>query len=228
MAKALIVISGLVVWGAMLFYCIPHDGHRIQHDLTAQSKAVLSHLSVSSSGLAVDGRDVTLTGYAGTPEVSDGTVRMVQAIWGVRTVNRNILKRPEPPKPVVTQQQAHEAAASITGILKLRNVEFYTNSERLTPLGQRTLNQVAEVLAKYRGMPVEIAGHTDSQGDAASNLELSRKRAAAVKQYLIDKGIAGSTLTDAGFGDTKPIASNATAAGRQENRRVEFHTKETN
>ena len=92
---------------------------------------------------------------------------------------------------------------------------FYTNSERLTPLGQRTLNQVAEVLAKYRGMPVEIAGHTDSQGDAASNMELSRKRAAAVKQYLIDKGIAGSTLTDAGFGDTKPIASNADVYKRQ-------------
>jgi len=228
MAKFLIPGLGLLLWVAMLWYCIPHDAHHIQHDLTGQSTALLAQQKISASGLTVDGRDVTLRGYGGTPEVSDGTVKLVAAIWGVRTVNREILKRPEPPKPVVTQQQVHEAAASITGILKLQNVEFVTNSDRLTPLGQRTLNQVAGVLAKYPGMPVEIEGHTDSMGDPASNLELSRKRAAAVKQYLIEKGIAGGNLSDAGFGATRPIASNATARGRQENRRVEFHTKETN
>jgi OOP family OmpA-OmpF porin len=228
MAKFSLLGFGLVVWGAALYFCIPHDGHHIQHDLSGKSSALLAAHHISTKGLNVDGRDVTLTGYEGTPEVSDGTVKMVQAVWGVRTVRTEILRRPEPPKPVVTQQQAHEAAASITGILKLQNVEFYSASERLTPLGQRTLNQVASVLEKYPGMPVEIAGHTDSMGDPTSNLELSRKRAASVKQYLIEKGIAGTNLTDVGFGQTKPIASNGTAAGRQENRRVEFHTKETN
>ncbi len=228
-------ILGLVVllWGAAIFFfCIPHHGHAIQQDLAAQSAVVLARENTASTDLAqtlkVDGRDITLSGYEGTPEVSDQTVKLVSAIWGVRSVHTNILKRPEPPKPVVTQQQAHEAAASITSILKLQNVEFYTGSERLTPLGQRTLSQVAGVLAKYPGMPLEIEGHTDSVGNPEANMELSRKRAASVKAYLIAKGINSANLTDAGFGDTKPIASNDTAAGRQENRRVEFHTKETN
>jgi OOP family OmpA-OmpF porin len=232
MSKISILGAGLLLWGAMLFYCMPHEGHHIEHDLAGKSAAMLARHDISPGGLEgvlkVDGRDVTLTGYEGTPEVSDGTVKMLQAIWGVRSVHAKILPRPEPPQLVVTQQQAHEAAASITDILKLQNVEFYSASDRLTPLGQRTLDQVAGVLGKYPGMPVEIAGHTDSMGDAASNMELSRSRAAAVKQYLIAKGIAGTNLTDVGFGATKPIASNASAAGRQENRRVEFHTKETN
>jgi OmpA-OmpF porin, OOP family len=233
MTKFSILAAGLALWGAWLFFCIPHDGHMIQHDITARSTALLAQQNITPSlgldnALKVDGRDVTLTGYEGTPEVSDQTVKLVAAMWGVRSVTKNILHRPEPPKPVVTQQQAHEASASITSILKLQNVEFYTASDRLTPLGQRTLNQVAGVLVKYPGMAVEIAGHTDSQGDPASNMELSRKRAASVKQYLVDKGIPGANLTDVGFGQTQPIASNDTAAGRQENRRVEFHTKETN
>ena len=233
MTKFSIIGVALAAWAlTIFFFCMPHDGQHIQHDIATRTAEVLAQQNIAPNGiettLAVDGRDVTLTGYEGTPEVSDKTVNLVAAMWGVRSVSTRILHRPAPPKPVVTQQQAHEAAASITGILKLQNVEFYTASDRLTPLGQRTLNQVATVLQKYPGMPVEIDGHTDSQGDPASNMELSRKRAASVKQYLINKGISGSNLTDLGFGQTKPIASNKTAAGRQENRRVEFHTKETN
>jgi len=233
MTKFSILGSGLVLWAAMLAFCIPHDGHHIQHDLGAQAAALLAKQNISPSGslentLKIDGRDITLTGNEGSPEVSDQTVNMIAAIWGVRSVHTRILPRPAPPKPVVTREQAHEAAASITGILKLQNVEFVTGSDRLTPRGQQVLNQVAGVLQKYPGMPVDIEGHTDSQGDPNSNMELSRKRAASVKQYLVDKGIPAANLTDAGFGQTKPIASNATAAGRQENRRVEFHPKETN
>ncbi len=234
MTKFSIIGLALAAWGAtILFFCIPHDAHHIQHDIESRSAELLARQNIAAANgventLRVDGRDVFLTGYEGTPEVSDQTVKLVAAMWGVRSVNTNILRRPTPPKPVVTQQQAHEASASITGILKLQNVEFYTASERLTPLGQRTLNQVATVLQRYPGMPVEIAGHTDNQGDAASNMELSRKRAASVKQYLVNKGISGANLTDVGFGQTQPIASNKTASGRQQNRRVEFHTKETN
>ena len=232
MTKFSILGSGLVLWAAMLAFCIPHDGHHIQHELGAQAAAFLAKQNISPDGLEntlnVDGRDVTLTGYEGSPEVSDQTVNMISAIWGVRSVHTRILPRPTPPKPVVTKEQAHEAAASITSILKLQNVEFVTGSDRLTARGQQVLNQVAGVLQKYPGMPVEIEGHTDSKGDPNSNMELSRKRASSVKQYLVNKGIAAANLTDAGFGQSKPIASNATAVGRQENRRVEFHPKETN
>jgi outer membrane protein OmpA-like peptidoglycan-associated protein len=232
MTKFSILGCGLVLWATMLAYCIPHDGDHIQHDLGAQAAVLLAKQNISPGGLentlSIDGRDVTLTGYEGSPEVNDQTVNMIASIWGVRKVHTRILPRPTPPKPVVTKEQAREAAASITGILRLQNVEFVTGSDRLTPRGQQVLNQVAGVLQKYPGMPVGIEGHTDSKGDPNSNMQLSRKRADSVKQYLVDKGIPAANVTSAGFGQTKPIASNATAEGRQENRRVEFHPKETN
>jgi outer membrane protein OmpA-like peptidoglycan-associated protein len=67
-----------------------------------------------------------------------------------------------------------------------------------------------------------IDGHTDSQGDDAKNMELSEKRAAAVKRYLVGKGVEEGRLTSRGFGETVPKASNDTSTGRAENRRVEF------
>jgi outer membrane protein OmpA-like peptidoglycan-associated protein len=227
MGKYSIAGAGLLLWGALLWYCIPHDWHHIEHDLMTRSMALLDENKIPSNGLNIDGRDITLTGDEGTAAVSDNAVKLVAAVWGVRSVRTEILRKPEPPKAVVTAAQADEAAKSITGILKLKNVEFYTNTDRLTPDGQSTLDQVAGVLSRYGAMPVEIAGHTDSMGTPEMNLRLSRARAASVKQYLIGKGIAAANLTDVGFGQAQPIASNQTAAGRQANRRVEFHTKET-
>jgi outer membrane protein OmpA-like peptidoglycan-associated protein len=68
----------------------------------------------------------------------------------------------------------------------------------------------------------EVRGHTDSQGDAAKNLELSQQRAQAVVDYLVQKGIVVARLTAKGLGETVPIADNNTDAGRAKNRRVEF------
>lgn len=69
---------------------------------------------------------------------------------------------------------------------------------------------------------LNIAGHTDSQGADDMNQKLSEDRANAVKDYLAKKGVAADRMTAEGFGETKPIDTNATAAGRRENRRVEF------
>ena len=227
MGKLLIPCLALALWAATLWYCIPHDARHIQHDLTSKTAAVLAANNLSASSITVAGRDIVLSGKEGAPEVSDRTVKLVKAIWGVRSIRTSVFSRTAAPKTVVTKEQAQAAAASIADILKLRNVEFYSGSDRLTPDGQRTLNQVAGVLGRYPGMPVEIDGHTDSHGVPAENLELSRRRAAAVKRYLMDKGIAGGNLAPLGFGQTQPIASNESDAGRQANRRVEFHTKET-
>jgi outer membrane protein OmpA-like peptidoglycan-associated protein len=71
-------------------------------------------------------------------------------------------------------------------------------------------------------MKIEISGHTDSEGDDATNLELSKNRAEAVKQYLISKGINGARVSTIGYGETKPVASNASSDGRAKNRRTEI------
>lgn len=106
--------------------------------------------------------------------------------------------------------------------LVLRAVNFEYNSDRLTAPAQETLDEVAKALIGQPALNVEVDGYTDSKGASAYNLALSRKRAAAVKTYLVGKGVKAENLSSKGFGAGSPIASNATEEGRAENRRVEF------
>ncbi|WP_347373525.1 OmpA family protein [Aequorivita sp. Q41] len=87
------------------------------------------------------------------------------------------------------------------------------------------LQNIADIMKEYPNDNFEIEGHTDSQGSEANNLKLSNSRAASVKDYLTTIGMDGNRLTSVGYGEAKPIATNATKAGRQQNRRVEISLK---
>ena len=78
-------------------------------------------------------------------------------------------------------------------------------------------------MKQYPQTKWDIEGHTDDVGKDASNLDLSDRRAASVKNYFISKGISADRLTSKGYGETRPIADNKTAAGRAQNRRTEIH-----
>jgi outer membrane protein OmpA-like peptidoglycan-associated protein len=109
-------------------------------------------------------------------------------------------------------------------IVILQRIEFATDSDRLLPRSLPILEEVRAVLAANPQLGrIRIEGHTDSQGGDAHNLDLSRRRAETVKRWLVDHGIGEARLTAEGFGETRAIADNATPAGRQQNRRVEFH-----
>ena len=82
--------------------------------------------------------------------------------------------------------------------------------------------QTADTLNANPGVAVEIAGHTDSDGDAEYNQDLSDRRANAVRDYLISRGVSGSRLSAAGYGESQPVADNATVEGKAQNRRVEL------
>ena len=104
----------------------------------------------------------------------------------------------------------------------VRAVDFEFNSVRLTVPAQQTLDQVASALAQQPELRVEIQGYTDSIGKDAYNMQLSQRRADAVKSYLISKGANGTALTARGYGKANPVASNDTAENRAKNRRVAF------
>ena len=104
-----------------------------------------------------------------------------------------------------------------------QGILFTTGKAELQPESQPVLKEIAATLKKYDNLKILIEGHTDNVGTAASNLSLSDARAAAVKAALVSGfGIDGGRLTTKGFGDTKPAASNGTAVGRAQNRRVEI------
>jgi len=107
----------------------------------------------------------------------------------------------------------------------LKGVNFDFDSATLTPASEKVLDDVAALLKMRTGAPATIGGHTDGKGKHAYNLKLSQRRAAAVRDYLIAKGIAAGSLTATGYGDTQPIASNATEEGRAQNRRVTLEFK---
>ncbi|PLX94080.1 MAG: outer membrane beta-barrel domain-containing protein [Desulfuromonas sp.] len=102
-------------------------------------------------------------------------------------------------------------------------IEFDTNKALIRPQHIQDMTNAAAFINKYPGEKILIAGHTDSDGSEAYNLQLSQKRADAVKAYLIQNyAIDGANLTAKGFGESQPIADNTTAAGKQKNRRVEL------
>ncbi len=102
------------------------------------------------------------------------------------------------------------------------NVTFDTNQATIRPGFQPVLNSVAKVINEYDKTMVEIIGYTDSTGSAATNNALSLRRANAVSNYLRLQGVDGNRIVTDGLGSQKPIASNATAVGREQNRRVEI------
>lgn len=103
----------------------------------------------------------------------------------------------------------------------LDNCNFDNGKATLQDSSFKVLDELVAYLVRKDDEKIEIGGHTDNVGSAASNLKLSEERAKAVRDYLITKGIDGSRLTFKGYGMTKPIADNKTPAGRAENRRTE-------
>jgi outer membrane protein W/outer membrane protein OmpA-like peptidoglycan-associated protein len=132
----------------------------------------------------------------------------------------------EPPPPPPCHAPAGFKVDADCNIIEqsviVRAVDFEFNLSQLTVPAQQTLDEVASALLTQPDLHVEIQGHTDSIGSVAYNLNLSQRRADAVKTYLISKGVIASALTARGYGKAKPMVSNDTAEGRAQNRRVAF------
>jgi outer membrane protein OmpA-like peptidoglycan-associated protein len=107
----------------------------------------------------------------------------------------------------------------------LEGVQFESGKDVLKPASFKILDKVVKVMNDHPGFALAIDGHTDNTGNAAKNLELSQKRANAVKAYLVKKNVAATRMTATGYGQTVPVADNKTAAGQAKNRRVAFSVK---
>ena len=104
-------------------------------------------------------------------------------------------------------------------------IQFDLGKATIKKTSNKLLDEVVNILNDYPDYNMSIEGHSDNVGNPAKNMQLSKDRANAVKNYFVSKGIAADRLTAEGFGDTKPVASNKTAAGRAKNRRVAMDLK---
>jgi outer membrane protein OmpA-like peptidoglycan-associated protein len=163
--------------------------------------------------------NTTDTNVAEVKVVSAGVVKMAYkdftGIYRFKT---------EVPKPANAPQVAVKLEEKEAEILKkaFNNLEFNSGKDVIKNESLSSLDELAGLLAKKPTWNLKVSGHTDNVGNPKINLALSQKRAEAVKKYLVSKGIAANRFKVEWFGGNKPIATNKTEAGRQQNRRVEM------
>ena len=107
-------------------------------------------------------------------------------------------------------------------IVNINDVLFGFNKANLTPDAREKMAKVAGILLAYPGLKVKLEGHTDTVGSDEYNMKLSARRAEAVRDYLVEQSVPSDSVTAVGLGKSNPVASNDTAAGRQQNRRVDM------
>ena len=183
-----------------------------------------------------------------TPNLTDGSGNPVKDGSGACVVTSGIVhpdcagvKAAVPAKPAAPSSPSAPAApaasaapapsakpapASVRQAVVIQaDALFDFDKSVLRPDGRKSID---DALAKLKGVDLEMViatGHTDSIGSDAYNQKLSERRAAAVKDYLVSKGIAASKITTIGKGESQPVATNKTAEGRQKNRRVDIEFK---
>ena len=138
------------------------------------------------------------------------------------------------PPAVVTKEQVSDFKSDLAKVVDVKqtsegllinikgDASFKSSSAELTAESQRNLRKTAEILAKKPNLKVQIQGHSDSSGNTIKNQALSEARAKSVKDLFTAAGLSANNLSASGLGDTKPIESNKTKAGRAANRRVEI------
>lgn len=146
-------------------------------------------------------------------------------------------KSPEPATPAVipapktsadNPSPATAAPAPLTQAVRerlayaTREVGFAPASATIREDSYDILNDVANLLLQHPGYNLTISGHTDDRGSDVANLNLSRRRAAACRNFIVDAGVSPERISSAGFGEVRPLTGNDTVEGRRRNRRVEF------
>lgn len=118
--------------------------------------------------------------------------------------------------------QKEESKAAVFELLEAETIEFDPGKSTLTAKGKETVDKLAVIFNRYPEVKIEIAGHADSDGDKVFNQALSQSRVDSVKKELVLLGVADERLTAKGYGESKPLVSNATDDNKQKNRRVEI------
>ncbi|NOY77927.1 MAG: OmpA family protein [Calditrichaeota bacterium] len=214
------LFGGLILFGAFFVLCLVHGANKIETHLKNQTEQKLKKQGFNEVHTAVDGRIVVLQGKLSSKKEKAAAERLVASVWGVRTVVNHIR----------VQRPASAFSAGVTRFVKeiqQTTVHFAPNRWAISPSNRILLDCLADSLKKYSHMSIRIVGFSDSLGNLARNKIISRKRAEAVRDYFLGKGISSSRLVVEGKGSRDFCASNQTDEGRWKNRRVEFRVLET-
>jgi OOP family OmpA-OmpF porin len=164
--------------------------------------------------LAVTKTALTLSGRVPTAAAGRDLLKGVEDASGRKVSDNNL--------EIVSGGAVGLLQSNIDHAVNGRSVSFETGSAAITKAGQTVLKALVKPLKAAGSARVVVGGYTDDVGDAKANTKLSRARANSVKVFLVKRGVSARRLIVRGYGETKPIASNKTEAGRRKNRRIEF------
>ena len=178
-------------------------------------------LMVERGSIIIDGRSLVVNGHvAGHREKAEVLQAVAPAIRaGLRIEDRVVVTPTTSSSSTAVPLSALQLL--LNQVLAKSPIEFEPKSATITAKGQLVLDQIIPLLRRAPDMPIEIAGHTDNTGEAEYNVQLSRRRAEAVKQYLIRHGLT-NPFTTIGYGSTRPLSPGKQQPGLQRNERIEL------
>ena len=188
-----------------------------------RSLASLAGLSQLNSGLAtVSPNAIDITGVTGRRSAKTDIAQILIDRLGDGAEFELDVTYLEELDPLARMLSGEECVAEITNLASETKIQFEPGSATLDASSRDTVQAIAEVFERCLEAPIEISGHTDSQGREEMNLNLSKGRAEAVLTALRGARVKLKALTAEGYGETQPIADNSTGEGREANRRIEF------
>ena len=143
-------------------------------------------------------------------------------LFGLLLISAALLGRANSSEAQARAEAANSGDESRGLVLALGDLEFDAGKASLQSTATTAIDRLAQLMSVYPERSVRIEGHTDSLGDDAANQQLSERRAKAVRDALLARGIDAARVDAVGYGETRPIADNATPSGRQKNRRIDI------
>lgn len=206
------IVTGTgAVFLCLVFVCLFTEASAIQTGISTTAVAAVEREDLYWVSVEGRGQSLVLSGAAADARARDRAGEVAAAVPGVTSVDNRI----------AVIGEAGACQQKIDDYLQDRRVTFKTGRPELSTASLPALAMVADI-ARGCGAAFEVASHTDDEGDSAVNLKLSQRRAEAVVRYLVQSGVAPDQLRAVGYGETQPVADNATHDGRTANRRVEL------
>ena len=200
---------------------------RVTEDLPAVwSQRVLTGLEalsgLSNGALRVTPDTISLTGNTGNPDASAEIATLLAGKLGEGAAYDVDVTYQEKLDPVLGLPTPLECEAELAQVQTVRKISFEPSSATIDEGSLETMDDIAAILERCGAIPLEIQGHTDSQGREVMNQELSQSRAESVLNELRARRVLTGSFTAKGYGEARPIQDNDTEAGREANRRIEF------
>lgn len=203
----------------LLLINIVQLSEQIPRSLYNKAQATISDAGVKGALLSIDGRDLVLSGTISQTVDRDALAQTLANLDGVRVVEDNMSSF----DPEEAQRQAQQSFLTALSGVDTSQVAFEPGSVSLTDDSKTSLAELVQLLRAYPQFRIRVAGHTDNTGRPEVNLRISKQRAQAVANYLLQRSVGRDQVIAQGYGATRPIANNESEAGRARNRRIEIN-----